>query len=199
MHIKPSRRALAATVAGVVLLGIAGTAAWGGGSLRFGLRPGGELGARTSYSSAPTNPTLPPPPLSTLAPAARDRVLEAYLRFWQVAQTVDRRPPEQWESTLQSVTGQPLLDQLLDGLRAQRARGIRQYGTVAPHAAVVELIAGRATVVDCQDASQSGEVHRDTGTIEKVGSARTAVAAVLRRDQRGTWRVTEARYLPDAC
>lgn len=199
MPIKPSRRKLAALAAGAILLGVAGTAAWGCRSLPSGLRTGSELGARAPYSSAPTNPTLPPPPLATLAPVERDRALEAYLRFWQIAQTVDQRPPAQWEPTLQAVTGQPLLDQLLDGFRGQRTRGIRQYGTVTPHATVADLTAGRATIVDCQDASQSGEVNSDTGTVARIGSARTAVAAVLRRDERGTWHVTEARYLSNAC
>ena len=62
-----------------------------------------------------------------------------------------------------------------------------------------DLTADRASILDCQDASRSGEINRDTCIIQKAGSAHTAVAAVLRRDVHGTWRVTEARYLPDPC
>ena len=159
---------------------------------------GGQLGGRTHDRRSPADPTIAPP-LSTWAPTDRAQVLHAYLRFWQIAQTVDRRPSNQWRPTLEPVTGQPLLDQLLDGFAAQQAHRTLQYGTVDPHPTLADLTADRASILDCQDASRSGEINRDTGIIQKAGSAHTAVAAVLRRDGHGTWRVTEARYLPDPC
>lgn len=140
----------------------------------------------------------PLPPLTTVIPADAEAVLEADLRFWEVAQSVDGRPDSQWRAVLSTVAGQPLLDELLDGLQAQHERGIRQYGSVVPRPTVVYLEPQRATVVDCQDASRSGEVDHDTGAVRKVGSARTPVSAVLRKEG-GAWLVTEARYLDDPC
>lgn len=126
-------------------------------------------------------------------------VERAYRKFWTVAQAVDRQPPARWRPILATVAGEPLLDDLLDNLASNRDHGTVQYGTVTPRATVAQLLADRASVVDCQDASGSGEVDRETGAIQRIGAARTSVTAVLQRGADGVWRVTEARYRPDPC
>lgn len=134
-------------------------------------------------------------------PTAADRsaVLLAYRRFWAAASTVDSRPLNEWRVLLASVASDPLLSSVLTGLRAQLDSGRRQYGVVRPRPTVVGLDRDRASIVDCQDASGSGVVDSDTGLAVSVGSAHTPVAAVLVRDRRGTWRVSEARYLDGGC
>ncbi len=122
-----------------------------------------------------------------------------YRQFWVVASTVGQLPPDRWRATLAAVAADPLLSQLLDGLAEQRARGTVQYGTVVPRPTVVELRPTRASIIDCQDASRSGEVDPATGVVRTVGAARTPVAAVVQRDTAGRWRVTDARYLPGQC
>ena len=189
---------MVAALAALVLLGSLALAGHLSGPRHPATGAGAELDGRGRLPTRASASARPVPPQANLAPADTEAVLEAYLRFWQVAQTVDSRPGPQWRAALSTVTGQPLLDELLDGLRGQQADGVRQYGTVSPRPAVVDLSPQRATVVDCQDASRSGEVDSDTGAVRKVGSARTPVAAVLRK-ARGTWLVTEARYLADPC
>jgi hypothetical protein len=127
-------------------------------------------------------------------------VERAYRQFWATAQAVDQRPPERWRPILSTVAAEPLLDQLLDGLADQRQNGTVMYGTVTPRPTIAQITGGRATVMDCQDASRSGELDADTGAIQRVGTSRTPVAAVLRYDTDArTWRVTEARYLAEPC
>ena len=174
----------------------------GGGPQHLGLQLGGEAGGHaggpsTEAAATPPEPDTanPEPGRSTDLPA----VVLAYRKFWAVAQTVDREPPEQWRPILAQVAGEPLLDELLDGLAAARASGTLQYGTVTTRPTVVDLTTDRASIIDCQDASSSGELDRTTGTIQKVGSARTPVAAVMTRDHTGRWITTEARYLPEPC
>ena len=159
----------------------------------------GGHGAAPATTSAAGDDTTRPGSVND-DPATAASVERAYRRFWATAQAVDRRPPEQWRTVLSTVTGEPLLDELLDGLAEQRDDGIVMYGTVEPRPTVAQIAGGRATVMDCQDASRSGELDSATGAIERVGAARTAVAAVLRYDTRaGAWKVTEARYLDEPC
>jgi hypothetical protein len=109
------------------------------------------------------------------------------------------RPPGEWRRVLSAVAAEPLLSQLVDGLAHQRARGRADYGVVVVRPSVVALEAGRASVVDCQDASRSGERDLDTGLPLTVGSARTPVAAVLRWLPDRRWLVSEARYVEGSC
>jgi hypothetical protein len=126
-------------------------------------------------------------------------VLAAYDRFWLVASTVDSEPEWRWPALLAAVAADPLLPRLLAGMRGQAAAGIRQFGTVVTRPTVVRLVGARASVVDCQDASRSGVADARTGLPSSVGSPRTPVSAVLARDRRGVWRVSEARYLEGPC
>lgn len=189
-------------IAGTLLILLAAAVYAGGGrhvSFRAGGQAGGHAGGPTTgpaaTDAAPDTPKPAPPGRSS----DLSGVVLAYRRFWAVAQTVDQRPPGQWRPILAQVAGEPLLDQLLNGFTAARAHGTIQYGTVDPRPTVADLTTDRASIIDCQDASGSGEIDRYTGTVQKVGSARTLVAAVVTRDHTDRWVVTDARYLPGSC
>jgi len=129
----------------------------------------------------------------------RPLIVAAYQRFWTVAATVSRQPPEAWRETLAEVSAEPLLSQLVEGLAEQRAKGLTDYGTVVPRPRLARTEAGQASIVDCQDASRSGTLDIHTGLVESTGNARTPLAAVLERGRDGRWRLTEARYLDGSC
>ncbi len=97
------------------------------------------------------------------------------------------------------VAAEPLLTRLIDGLQARIRAGYRQYGDVTPHVQVIEVHGGRASVLDCQDASRAGEVDIATGLPTNLGRARTPVAATLIQGSEGRWRVSDARYLDEEC
>lgn len=134
-----------------------------------------------------------------MRPHERERVEEAYRRFWAVSVEVDKQPPSRWREALAGVATEPMLGTLLQGFAAQRAKGELQFGSVVPRPTVVELTAQRASIVDCQDASGSGELDIESGEPKRIGSARTPVAAVLRRVDGDGWRVAQARYLDGSC
>ena len=122
----PQRATRTCLAAMVVLVAVAGTACTGPAEPTG---PAGDPGGRPATAS-PTARSVP-----GLGPTDRTVAVEveaAYLRFWAVAQQVDRQPVARWRAVLESVAGQPLLEQLLDGLLQQRDRGVGQYGTVAP-------------------------------------------------------------------
>lgn len=156
---------------------------------------GGALGGGSSIS--PTMGTMIP--TEGGAREDRDSATDAYLRFWSVAYSLDAHPVIEWRSRLAAVTTDPLLPQLLSALQAQHTSGIREYGQVRPQPVTVEVHGDLATVVDCQDASGAGEAYADSGMPKTVGRARTPIAASLRRDADGQWRVSEAKELDSTC
>jgi len=158
----------------------------------------------TSHSPAatlrPTGSTLPTRPTGSGIPPVEPAVIEAaYRRFWTVIATLDTLPTPQWRAVLSTVATDPLLTRVHDGIEANYKAGIREYGVVHPRPSVVSMGGGRASVLDCQDASMSGEIDTDTGLPKTVGNARTPVAATLVRGPDGTWRLSEARYLDGSC
>lgn len=126
-------------------------------------------------------------------------MIGAYRRFWTVAASIGRQPESQWRARLEAVAADPFLSELLEGLDEQQNRGVVDFGFVELRPTIATLLPTRASVLDCQDASRSGEIDRDTGDVTTVGSSRTSFTATLTKDPAGRWRVAQARYLPDPC
>ncbi len=132
-------------------------------------------------------------------PAGSGEVIAAYRRFWVVVLSVEALPQREWRRALSEVAVDPVLTRVYDGLRTELASGSREYGAVVPRPAVVDLRDGRASILDCQDASRSGVADVKTGLPTTAGDPRTSVAATLVRGGDGVWRLAEARYLPGPC
>lgn len=159
-------------------------------------RADGQPGNRVVTS----NPAIPSPVPSGRLPRAEElAALDAYRRFWTVANGIGRRPEHEWRSRLAAVTAEPFLSELVKGLLDQRERRVADFGIVELRPTIASVRPGRVSILDCQNASRSGEVDRDTGEVETVGSSRTPFTATLTKDSTGHWRVTQARYLPDPC
>ena len=131
--------------------------------------------------------------------ASKVGVLDAYRRFWDVAAGVGRQPEGQWRTRLEPVATDPFLSELLEGLTGQQERGVVDFGVIKLRPTIAALTATRAAVLDCQDASRSGEIDRNTGEVISVGSSRTSFTATLTKDPTGRWKVAQARYLRDPC
>jgi hypothetical protein len=188
--------AIALAAAGLLGVAIAISACAAGTPARTGER------SATAGRQAHPEPRTPAATTRGPLPASGDdraAVVAAYLRFWQVAQHVDAHPQSQWAYLLAPVVAEPLLSRLTAALRARIQAGYRQFGDVRPRPALVELAAGHASVVDCQDASASGEIDTSTGLPTNIGQPRTPVAATLSRGADGRWRVSDARYLDGGC
>jgi hypothetical protein len=158
---------------------------------------------RTDGAAAGSAGTFPPPTvqLSRTVTGGNEAgaVERGYRRFWAVAASIGALPPGRWWAALSTVATQPLLGDVYRGLQVQRAAGRRDFGTVVPHPRVAAASVGRASVLDCQDASGSGELDVDTGLPRSTGSARTALAGTLSLGPDGVWRVSQLRYLEEPC
>ena len=89
------------------------------------------------------------------------------------------RAPPRWGGVLSTVAAEPLLTQPNDGVQAQRDAGRRDHGTVVLHPSAVAVECGRASLLDCQETSRSGELDLDTERPRTVGHTRTTLAATL--------------------
>lgn len=152
-------------------------------------------------ASATTTGDLRPSPAVTdrLGRATETAVLDAYRRFWTVASQVGHQPAQRWRALLEPVTTDPFLSELVNGLTQQQARGTVDFGTIHLRPTIATLTSTQASVLDCLDASRSGELNRATGDVLSAGSPRTAFTATLIRDAAGHWKVARARYLEDPC
>ena len=150
--------------------------------------------ARATSDAAPS-PTV----TGRLDAVTETAVLNAYRRFWAVAGEVGRQPTSRWRTRLEPVATDPFLSELLKGLAEQQERGAVDFGVVQVRPIIATLTPTRASVLDCQDASRSGETDRITGEVISTGSSRTAFTATLTRDATGRWKVAHGRYLQDPC
>lgn len=132
--------------------------------------------------------------------ADRSAVESAYREYWRASETLDRLPERQWPSVLGRVAVDPQLGLVLANARTQKRNGVTVYGHVVPRPTVGPIAgARRARVVDCQDASKSGQADARTGRPRTVGVARNPVEAVLIRGADDRWRVSTVTYRRGTC
>lgn len=160
---------------------------------------GPTTGDNPTLSATATSAAPSPAATGRLDATTEAAVLNAYRRFWMVAGEVGRQPTSRWRTRLEPVTTDPFLSELLEGLAEQQERGAVDFGAVQVRPTIATLTPTRASVLDCQDASRSGEADRTTGEVISTGSSRTAFTATLTRDATGRWKVAHARYLQDPC
>jgi hypothetical protein len=156
-------------------------------------------GERTSAGAAPTGTARKTTP--NAGQLADFAVAEAYREFWWVVDHLDQQPPVRWHGILSVVAANPELATQLDQAADRQHRGVHRYGEVVPHVASIRFSASMmATVLDCQDASRSGEADNLSGRPRTVGAAHTPMFATLTRaTEYGTWRVTSLTFTADGC
>ncbi len=142
----------------------------------------GASGPRAGTAPAATGGSSNPPaaadrPADEAADAAA--VAAAYQRLRVVAETVPPTAPARWGGVLSTVAAEPLLTQPNDGFQAQRDAGRRDHRTVVLHPSAVAVECGTASLLDCQEASRSGELDLDTERPRTLGHTRTPPAATL--------------------
>ncbi|MFI9389134.1 hypothetical protein [Kutzneria sp. NPDC052558] len=146
----------------------------------------------------PTGQTASLPSASTAANPSSD-IEVAYERFWDIGNSVISQDPASWNSQLAAVATDPQLTRMLDNLKTLRARSLTVYGTTREHLTKVDIDGTTATVLDCQDASESGQADARSGAHKTVGIPRNPVSARMRRDANGTWKVAEISYPGGTC
>ncbi|ASR36611.1 hypothetical protein BAY61_18195 [Prauserella marina] len=163
------------------------------------------LGAGCSAGSEPaataSSPNLSAPSQNAATPSDKDSgkdIEAAYSDFWVVSLTIDDKPEETWRDELGAVMVEPQLSITLDAVRSQAQAGITVYGDVTARIVSVEVAGDAATVVDCQDASRTGQADAETGDRKTVGVERNPVNAELKRVD-GQWKVAQVSFPGGTC
>lgn len=147
------------------------------------------------------NPDLSAPSASTgttSAKSERQAVETAYDQFWNRMHAVPHEPESTWDDTMAEVAVDPQLKITLQGMRLAKERGVTSYGEVTSRISDVDIDGDEATVVDCQDASESGQADAESGEKKSVGVERNPVEARLHRDN-SRWKVAEISYPGGEC
>lgn len=155
---------------------------------------------------APTSsPTLSAPSQIPSAPSTsgqdqRQAVEAAYTQFWPQTMHADDKPEDTWHDTVAAVATDPQLTTTLNAMRSQKQAGIKLYGDVTVRIVSVEVNGDTAKVVDCQDASRTGQADAKTGDRKTVGVPRDPVTASLKRDTGdGKWKVAQVSFPGGTC
>jgi hypothetical protein len=154
-------------------------------------------GCGTSSTPAPPTPYTPTTTMSD--DDTRNVVKRAFLHFWSVSNGVIQERDGAWRLELAVVAVEPQLSRMVDNLNSLKAHGLGPYGTTTEYVTNVEVKGDTATVTDCQDASQSGQLDIKTGKRTTVGIPRNPVMGRMQRDTVGEWRVAEISFPGGTC
>ncbi|WP_395111469.1 hypothetical protein [Actinomadura sp. SCN-SB] len=93
----------------------------------------------------------------------------------------------------------PQLSHVLKIVTRHKSDDLATYGSVIVNIRSVDIQNGRASVRDCQDATNSG--LRNTRTNKKInrGVPDRHIEATLRKGPDGRWRVSEYNLLKEDC
>jgi hypothetical protein len=135
------------------------------------------------------------------AQLAEYAVRTAYEEFWWVLDRIDAQPPARQRGVLSVVAADPELTRQLAQAHDRSARGVHLYGHVTTHIIAVRSAGtSPATLIDCLDASQSGQAANSTNQALNTGPASIRIVATLTREREfGPWKVTDLQTNPDLC
>ena len=152
---------------------------------------------------------LPPPagPVSAASapaaspPTARDRVISAYIGYWQASgQAIDAGRPSRARVILAPYVTADSLPSMIAVLQQDWQQHAVAYGSPVLHIRSVVIRQGTATVHDCIDLSHAGLRNARTGRVfpRSFGSPRANYYASLVRDG-GRWLVSNVVPVVASC
>ncbi|MET9259598.1 hypothetical protein [Amycolatopsis sp. NPDC004079] len=160
---------------------------------------GGAAPTTTSSSNMPA-PSQPPSAPTSSEPDQRQAVEAAYTQFWPRSLAIPSTPEATWQAAMAKLAVDPQLSTTLAGMRRNKQVGVKPYGDVTTHISSVEVHGGKATVIDCQDGSRSGQADAATGDRKTVGTPQIPIHARMSRDASdGQWKVAELAYPGGPC
>jgi hypothetical protein len=157
-------------------------------------------GGGDSRVRLPSTATARPAP-PTWSSSAEQAVRSAYASFWDASDRALTASPEQVRLILRDYSTGGYLDFQVRQIVLQQGEHKGPWGKVVLHIRAVEVTGAKATVRDCQDASDAGLA--DTRTNELIPGTRGAkhrnLAAQLVRGGDGRWRLSDLKQFPRSC
>lgn len=150
------------------------------------------------------SPVTAQPPSATPTPAfspstAKDAVLAVYRELYRAGQRAEHAPPDERRTILEQVATPPLLDTMVKGIAALRAKGRVTWGYPIQHPFDIHILGDRADLHDCQDARQAGQADDRTGKRLTHGISGTHLVVALSKETDDVWRVVKVIQLEEPC
>jgi hypothetical protein len=138
-------------------------------------------------SSGNTAPNASPSPTT-----AEDAIRQSYTQYWVVLPKAEHTDSEsQRRRLLADYAVDPQLSTALRGIDDLHGRDLTSSGYVIVRIKKVQLVAGTATVWDCQDATHALIQKRSTGKAVSRGVSHDYLRATLLRGSDGRWRISK--------
>lgn len=151
-------------------------------------------------ASADEGGSAPPAPASPNTPETAVRT--AYIDSYKAARSALDGPPEQIRGILGRYFAGDYLDAVVRSVLLSQQQQLAPWGDgVAVHVNKLTVNGDKATLDDCQDASNAGLKSRKTGKVVpgSVGTDAQRVVAELTRGDDGQWRLTDAKKYRKRC
>ncbi|WP_328708876.1 hypothetical protein [Microbispora hainanensis] len=142
--------------------------------------------------------TVSPQPGTTPTGKAEEAVLAAYKGIYSAGRRAEHTPDGQRKSIIAPFATEPLLSRMLRGIVALRAGGRFTWGTPVFHPFDIKVKGQKATLHDCQDNRNSGQMDEKTSKRVLHGSENTHLVATLLLVE-GAWKVSTLEHVRESC
>lgn len=168
--------------------------------LLAGCSGGGAAAPATTSSPNLSAPSQSPSALASPGADQRQAVEAAYTQFWPRSLAIPSTPEDAWQAAMAKLAVDPQLSTTLTAMHRNKQVGVKPYGDVTTRISSVEVNGDKATVIDCQDGSRSGQADATTGDRKTVGSPQIPIHAQMSRDASdGQWKVAQLEYPGGSC
>ncbi|WP_152990763.1 hypothetical protein [Sphaerimonospora mesophila] len=160
---------------------------------------GANEGALPKSSPSVATTVSPPQPAPTpTGMAAKEALVAAYKGLYSAGQHAERIPDGQRKSIISPYVTEPLLSRMLRGIVALRASGRFTWGMPVFHPFGVKVKGQKATLHDCQDNRNTGQMDEKTSKRVLHGSENTHLVATLHLVD-GAWKVSTLEHVREPC
>ncbi|WP_152990703.1 hypothetical protein [Sphaerimonospora mesophila] len=138
---------------------------------------------------------------SPRATTAEEAVIAAYTAYWPASNRAVTLPLEEARQLLSQYETEDQVEGAVAGIKRYQAMHRQGWGKVVVHVQKVTVKGDKAELLDCMDASGSGEADSRTHELipGTLSSPYLAVEAVLHRGADGRWRLAQKKALGTKC
>ncbi|MFI7033564.1 hypothetical protein OHB01_26090 [Microbispora hainanensis] len=130
-----------------------------------------------------------------------DAIVEAYTAYWPASTRAVTLPREEARRLLSQYETDDQVEGELKGIARYQEMDREGWGEVVVHVKKVTVKGDTATVLDCMDASRTGEADSRTHKLipGTLSTPYFSVEATMRRGADGRWRILQKKALESKC
>ncbi|WP_396452177.1 hypothetical protein [Actinomadura sp.] len=149
------------------------------------------VGCTDKASTSPLPTAASSPRTSTTPQSDTEAIKRSYIAFIRTLDRADSLPASSRRKQLSIYMTDPQLSQVMNRIQEMKRDNVTSYGSVIPHVQRIEVNGNDATLHDCQDSSNAGNMNTLTRKKIDRGLNKETVTAQLLKGSDGRWRVTK--------